>query len=174
MAQPQGMNHHIYMTTTGPMIFFARYAHVTQFFWSMKLPLVALEIKKKYRENVLSFWHFLAFCLCVRLCAGIWLLEPRPSSCDHEDRDRRCQSGAWYCRATKLNPELPTNILANVNNCPPGLSLSWLGMECSLQKTPFPSVYSSVSLCVADLISSFWIALPLFSVKVFCLSQEEA
>lgn len=32
MAQPQGMNHHIYMTTTGPVIFLARYEYVTQFF----------------------------------------------------------------------------------------------------------------------------------------------
>ncbi|KAM7241324.1 hypothetical protein CapIbe_007896 [Capra ibex] len=28
MAQPQGMNHHIYMTTTGPVIFFARNAGI--------------------------------------------------------------------------------------------------------------------------------------------------
>ena len=93
MAQPQGMNHHIYMTTTGPVIFFARYAHVTQFFWSTKLPLATLEIKKKYRENVLPFWPFLAFCLCVRLCARIWLLEPWSPFCDCDGRALRIQTG---------------------------------------------------------------------------------
>ena len=135
---------------------FARYAHVTQFFWSMKLRLVTLEIKRNTGRMCFLFWHFLAFCLCVKLCARIWLLEPWPPSWDNERRALRIQTGdANLVPVTEEQPSLTqslTNILASVNNCPHGLSLSWLGMECSLQKPPFPFVYSSISQCVADFI----------------------
>ena len=92
---------------------FARYAHVTQFFWSMKLRLVTLKIKRNTGRMCFLFWHFLAFCLCVKSCARIWLLEPWPPSWDHERRALRIQTGdANLVPVTEEQPSL-------TQSCPP-------------------------------------------------------